>query len=86
MAWRDTMRPVRLLGVDARVVLPLALFLGHIRWWTFGLAIFLVFCLVILERRGLSVPAAGRWLRALLAGRHRPGRPWWRKRFPSSHP
>lgn len=82
MAWRDTMRPIRLLGMDARVVWLVILFAMHKRWWTFILLVIALIAMVLLERRGMTVPAAQRWLLATVAGRLRPGRPWWRKRYP----
>src|SRR5690606_30971110 len=70
--WRVTMLPARMAVFDARMVFFVALFLLHIRLWTFGVLVFACLVFFILEQRGLSLPAAGRLVRSLLAGSRRP--------------
>lgn len=82
MAWRDTQAPVKILGVDARVVFPILFALLPIKLWKLGLAALCVLALVIAERRGLTVPSALRAVRSWLAGRHRPSRSYMRQRYP----
>lgn len=72
MAWRDTMRPARFFVFDGRAVFPLLVFLMHIRVWTLLMAIASMAVFYLLERKGLTAPAAFRALRSWLAGRHRP--------------
>lgn len=71
--WRDTGRQVRFLGiVDGRAAAFLIIMIYHISWWTFALAVLGVAVLVILERKGYSIPNALRRLRVLLLGPSRP--------------
>lgn len=72
MHWRDTMRPARFLGIDARIFVLLLLFIFHMKLWTFILAVSGVLALRAIEARGLTLPAAARWVRAFLAGKKRP--------------
>lgn len=70
--WRVTMMPARFVVFDARMVIFVALFLLHVRIWT--LCVLVVACILffLLERRGLTLPAALRLTRAFLAGSRRP--------------
>ncbi len=77
--WRDTARPARFFFVDYRAAFPLLLFLVHIEWWTFFLALGTTIFLAILERYGFTVTVFKRWFRATLAGPRRFSRPWWRE-------
>lgn len=72
--YRNTWKPARLFMVDARVAFLFILAFLHIRLWTLGLACGAALILYILERRGLTVTAAGRALRATLVGDHRPAK------------
>lgn len=78
--WRDSARIVRIGPFDYRAVFPLVLFLLHIRWWTFGLAVFSVLLFGILERFGFSVSVARRFVRVFVSGKTKPAVAWWRKR------
>jgi intracellular multiplication protein IcmT len=78
-AWRDTARSARFFFVDYRAAFPLLLFLLHIKFWTFFLAIGVIVCLYILERYGYTVPVFLRIVRSFLAGSRKSARPWWRK-------
>lgn len=71
--WRDTGRQVRFMGVvDGRAAFLLMLMIYHISWWTFSLAIGGIIVLVLLERKGYTIPNALRRLRVLLIGPVRP--------------
>ncbi|HCI46332.1 MAG TPA: phosphoesterase [Rhodospirillaceae bacterium] len=78
--WRDTMRPMRFFGIDARASAPLLFFVMNIEVWTFILAVGTAILFTFLERKGLTVPAAIRAGRAWIAGEVRPAVPWWEKR------
>jgi intracellular multiplication protein IcmT len=78
--WRNSMRPVRFFAFDAKVVIFVALFLLHTRWWTLWLFIIAMILFSVLERRGLLFDSAIRAMRAWLYGKTRPGWLWFRKR------
>ncbi len=78
--WRDTMLAVRLGPCDARVLITSVLWLAHMRWWTFTVALGGAVVFSALEYLGLSLPALVRSLRRLVAGRTRPAVPYRRKR------
>lgn len=73
--WRNTMRPIRFFAFDARAALPLPLLLVYFRWSTVILTIIFLIIFRILERKGLTFPAAMRTLRRNFIGRDRPGWP-----------
>lgn len=68
MAWRDTGRRAKFFFVDAMSAFPLVLFLLHIRWWTFFLAIASMLVFWLVERKGFFVPECLRWLRNKISG------------------
>lgn len=76
--WRDSARSARFFLVDARAAFPLLLWLLHIRWWTFILAVVAMFFFSTLERYGFTVPTFLRWFRTVLAGPNKTAAPWWR--------
>lgn len=76
--WRDASRSPRFFIMDYRAVLPLLLFLLHITWTTFAIAVFFVIFFSILERFRFTIPVFLRWLRCQFAGTYRASRPWWR--------
>lgn len=80
--WRVTMMPARIGPLDARMVIFVALFLLHMRWWTFTVLFMACIVFFVLERRGLSLPSAGRLLRAFLAGARRPAVSDYERRRP----
>lgn len=77
--WRNTMKPVRFFGFDARAGFFVVLLLVHARLWTLMLliSVFLIFWL--LERKGLSFSSALRAARLWFIGRNRPAWIWTRK-------
>ena len=78
--WRFTADPVRLLIIDARALAPLALWIAHMREWTFILAIIGVLFFSALAWLGLTLPVAVRMFRVILCGPVRPRLPSWKKR------
>ncbi len=77
--WRDSARNPRFFMVDALAALPLVLFLLHIRWWTFYLAIATIVFFGVLERFDFTVPVFLRWARSTIAGKIRVAKPTWRE-------
>ncbi len=76
--WRDSARTPRFFMVDAYAVLPLFLFLLHIRYWTFGIAVTACLFFAILERFGYKIPVFMRVIRTTLSGKNRYSRVWWK--------
>ena len=62
--WRDTMRPVRIYGFDARVLAVAGLWVLWPGWWTSALLVAGVIGFRIAEIRGYRLPAAVRAVRA----------------------
>jgi intracellular multiplication protein IcmT len=77
--WRDSARSARFFLVDYRAAFPLVLFLLHIHWWSFIVAIFATFFFALLERYGFTVTVFLRWLRSSLAGPRKIAIPWWKE-------
>lgn len=69
--WRNTARPARFFGIDARACLVVLLFLVHIRLWTLILMILVLALCFMLERFGMTLPVALRRLRSFFAGPYR---------------
>ena len=78
--WRNTMKPVRFFMVDARAAIFFMLFIIHMRLWTFGLFIAMIFFFWFLEKRGLGFVPAMRTFRTWILGKRRPAWLWIRKR------
>lgn len=78
--WRNSMRPVRFFGADARLAIPWFVVLFHARLYTFALAILLTIVFIALERRGLTFDAALRTFRKWLLGQRRPAWMWYYKK------
>ena len=70
--WRDSARPPRMFGVDARAAFALLLFLLHMSFVTLGIVILAIAAAAVMERRGHTPVSGLRALRAYFAGRHRP--------------
>lgn len=70
--WRNSMRPVRFFGADARLAIPWFILLFHFRLITLFFAIVLTMIFIALERRGLTFDAALRAFRKWLLGQKRP--------------
>lgn len=78
--WRNTQKTVRFFRFDARAGLVILLCLIHFRKWTLTLAISVNVIFWILERKGLSLPAAMRALRVWFVGSKRPAWIWTARR------
>jgi intracellular multiplication protein IcmT len=76
--WRDSARNVRFFIVDYRATFPFLLFLLHIRFWTFMVAIVCMTFFWFLERWGFTFAVFIRWLRAYVAGPRKIAQPWWK--------
>lgn len=70
--WRNTMRPVRFFGLDARAAWPFAVLLVYFRPISLFLTIVITIVFVQLERKGLSFDSALRAFRSWLLGQRRP--------------
>ena len=77
--WRDSARNPRFFLIDARAAFPLLLFLLHIAWWSFILAIATMTFFGLLERYGFSLTVFLRWMRTIFAGPRKTAIPWWKE-------
>ena len=80
--WRNSMKPVRFFGVDARAAIPFCVLLFYFRLVTLVIAILSTLVFMALEKRGLTFPSALRAFRSWFNGQNRPA--WMairRKRF-----
>ena len=75
--WRDSGRRARFWIFDAQACFPIVLWLLHIKWWTFIVAVVATIFFAILIRRGFTLTVFFRWLRSNLAGSRKVARPWW---------
>lgn len=71
--WRNTMRPVRFFGMDARAAIPFFVLLVYFRPISLFITISSTVIFVALEKRGLTFPSAMRALRSWFNGQKRPG-------------
>lgn len=69
VSWRDSMRPVRVYGFDARLLALVAVWIFLPAWWTTALLVCAVAAFRIAEARGYRLRAALRAVRAWSAGR-----------------
>lgn len=70
--WRNSARPVRFFGIDARAGVFLFLFMLHVRMWTFVTLILVCIFFTILERFGLTFTTSLRRIRLFFIGHYRP--------------
>ncbi len=70
--WRNTMRPVRFFGLDARAAWPFCVLLVYFRPISLFLTIVITVVFVQLERKGLSFDSALRAFRNWILGQRRP--------------
>ena len=82
MNWRETARSPRILFLDARSLVPLFIFLCHMRFWTFCVALVGIILFTVLEQLGYNLEVLFRVLRVKLVGGYRPAvnPALWRKR------
>jgi intracellular multiplication protein IcmT len=78
--WRDSGRLPRFFIIDARSAFPLLLFLIHIKWWTFFVALAITLFFAVIEHYGLSTTVFFRSVRTILAGKVKTSKPWWRRK------
>lgn len=71
--WRNTMRPVKFFMFDGRAAAPVFILIFHFRISTVLFTLCTLILFYILERHGLTVPAAWRAFRLYLTGDERPG-------------
>ncbi len=71
--WRNSMRPARFFGMDARAAIPFLVLLIYARPVTLILAISFTALFKYLENKGLTFPAALRAFRSWMVGQARPG-------------
>lgn len=69
--WRNSMRPVRFFGLDARAAIPFIILLFYIRPVTIALTIITTIVFLMMEKRGLPFDAALRTFRTWLLGQKR---------------
>ncbi len=67
--WRESARSVRLAFMSVYVVVPLMLFLLHIRIWTLCVLVGTIIVMSVIERFGFTPPVATLALRAYIAGK-----------------
>jgi len=80
--WRDTARVPKLFIFDARLLIPLSVFLLHIRAWTFWVAVIFTLLFFLLERKGYTISVILKMARIKTIGRYRPvvDSTLWKKR------
>ena len=70
--WRNSMRPVRFFGLDARAGISFFVLLFYLRPITIFLTIVVTMSFVLFEQRGLAFNPALRTLRTWMIGQKRP--------------
>lgn len=78
--WRNTMRPVRFFGFDVKAIIPFCMLLFYFRTTTIVLCVVVTLFFHILDKKGLTFPAALRSVRVILFGDIRYGQPKFRYR------
>lgn len=78
--WRHSMARPHLTLFDARLVFFVALFVFHIRWWTFFLLIIALTVFGVANQLNYSLESIWRLARSRLVGSRRPAVPYTRLR------
>ena len=78
--WRNSMRPLKFFGLDARAAGSFLILLLHIRPWTLYLCLVVTGAFAFVERYGYTFPSALRALRCWIVGDRRPAWMHLRKR------
>lgn len=73
--WRNSMRPVRFFMLDARASICFLVLLVYARTSTIIITIIVTIIFRLLEKKGLTFPAALRAFRQWIVGKNRPGWP-----------
>jgi len=76
-SWRDSARPAKFFIIDAKAAFPIFLFLLHIAWWTFFVAILTTLFFTALAKFGYTMEVFLRIVRSVLAGPRKLAVPWW---------
>lgn len=75
--WRNTARPARFLGLDAKATFPVFIWMCRVAWWTFFIAVASILFFWFLERFGYNVTVLYRMIRLKISefflGDLRPG-------------
>lgn len=74
--WAATAYNFRLGPLDGYALYPIAIFLVHIRWWTFWTLVAVLILNAILNHMGFTLPVLFRYLKTVVGGRvcrRRPG-------------
>lgn len=80
--WRSASSVPTLLGIPCTAYLPIFIWLFHMRWWTFLIAVGVIVLFAVLAKFGLSFKVLWARLLHLLRGDRIHARPWWyRNRF-----
>lgn len=78
--WRATALPVKIGFLDARVCLPVLIWIVYWSWITFFIAIISIIFFSIVSFLGFNIPSMFRYIRRLLCGSLRTGFPVWKRR------
>lgn len=70
--WRNSMRPIRFFGFDAKAAIPFCFLLFYFRTSTIVFAVVVITIFYLLEKKGLTFDAAMRATRLFIFGDHRP--------------
>lgn len=70
--WRNSMRPIRFLNMDARAAIPFFILLVYFRPVTIFLTVVSTIMFTFMESRGLPFPSALRAFRNWFLGQRRP--------------
>jgi len=81
MAWRDTMLEPKFFSIDAKSTFGLMIWMFHISWWTFYIALAVMGFYWLLSYLGINPGAAWGWIRSTLGGDYRPAEPFHKKRY-----
>lgn len=77
--WRDSAKSVRFFMLDGKTAFPMLLWLMHISWWTFGIALSATVFFTILRHYGYTVQVFARRIRCLISGPRKAAIAWWEK-------
>lgn len=82
MNWRETARTPRFFFLDARTLVPIFIFLMHMRLWTLAVAVISIALFTVLERLGYDLNVLFRVVRTRMIDKHRPinSANMWRRR------
>ncbi len=80
--WRNASRVPSLMGIPCIAFVPMFIWLFHMRWWTFWMAIGVILLFAVLARFGWTFKVLCAKFLHLLQGGRIHARPWWyRNRF-----